>query len=165
MTATGDNDGGLAVWPTSKFVLSSRTFCSVRPEHIPSRYEHRVFSQQRVSAMLTFLWAVRDAVRDFENRVDDSRGLHRRSFHATIMEAEFRYAQAIGEPVAREDGADTRTLVDFLFDRLPGPEGSTFIDTVIAGADMGCGVGEWVEREDGTAALRVWVSSDDVRMS
>lgn len=56
MTATGDQDGGLAVWPTVLAVPESGNFRSAfsetRPQDVDRDREHRVFTQPYASALV-----------------------------------------------------------------------------------------------------------------
>jgi hypothetical protein len=48
----------------------------------------------------------------------------------------------------------TGKYVDIVFDKLPGPDGCRFIE-VEDSDGRGISLGEWVERPDGLAALRI----------
>lgn len=83
-------------------------------------------------------------------------GALRLLLHAMIRELEAIDAQFRSQ-------ARGRTEVDFLFDRGPGPYALPgFIDTLLLNG-QGCGVGKWIERDDGKWALRVWVHDEDIR--
>lgn len=94
--ATGDDNGGIAVWPNSEYALHNAHFVRTRPSFVPSEMEHRVFSQRRASAMLTFMYDVQELVRSIEDRaVDDGRGVLQQRFLGAVMQANARYQEAI----------------------------------------------------------------------
>lgn len=90
MTATGDNDGGVAVWPVAG------GFVRLRPSDEPRENEQRVFTVGRAIAMLVFVREVQEAVRGVEGRIDDPHGRLRAAFLGTIMQAEARYRERLG---------------------------------------------------------------------
>lgn len=54
------------------------------------------------------------------------------------------------------------TTIDIVFDGPPGPESGRFIETETVDGH-GIGVGEWIDRGDGTWALRLPVATSAVR--
>lgn len=93
VTATGDDDGGIAVWPAHDEY--GRT---VYLDHcvIVGTLEHRLFTVGRAIAMLVFVREVQEAVRGAEGRIDDPHGRLRAAFLGTIMQAEARYREGHG---------------------------------------------------------------------
>lgn len=91
MTASGDDDGGIAVWPVHD-EYGRRMFALQRV--IVGSQEHRVFTQPRASANVAFIAAVQEAVRDVARSEDglptDDAVLRRFLDEVTQAEADYR---------------------------------------------------------------------------
>lgn len=83
-----------------------------------------------------------------------------RAWHSVRMATPQEHAKSRFRVGAVEAG--DLVLVDFVFEGPPGPIPTGFIDTMLP-TGQGCGVGEWVEKADGTWAIRAHVYEGDVR--
>lgn len=87
------------------------------------------------------------------------------AYVASLVEAEpCRMAVSTVSAPAAAVGTRGDTLIDVVFDGGPGPVSGRFVETEDA-SGHGIGIGEWVDRGDGTWALRIPVAVTLIRSS